>query len=435
MERRPRCAAHPDPAVRGPHRRVAVIGAGAAGVSAAHYLRRKGYARVTLFDRLPRVGGKCHTEVVDGRSYERGALVVGGPYRRVRALVAEAGLRIAPFPPIKLLDTRQPHRLRRADAGLLRAPVGDLLRLLAAWFPHGRCLCRPGYGAAERAPLACATMGQWLRRHRLGRLAGPLAPYLVGWGYGYLEWVGALYVWKLLNLYLRGAAGLCRPIHRCPPLGYLPAGYQKLWEILAAPFERRLGAAIHAVRREPDGVAVEFDGRRRVFDALILACPLPQALAFLDAHPLERALISRIRTFDFHSLTAEVAGLPPDPLVFVANYLTPSAAGHMVSWYRRWPDSDRLVFYALGESHSAASVEDVLRQDLQGLGARMESLRSHDRWDYFPHIDPADTAVGFYRDLESLQGRFRTWYTGESLTFPTVEDVVDYSHHLVAEHF
>ena len=46
--------------------RIGIIGAGAAGLSAAYYLKQSGYNNVTILERDSRVGGKCHTVTLGG---------------------------------------------------------------------------------------------------------------------------------------------------------------------------------------------------------------------------------------------------------------------------------------------------------------------------------------------------------------------------------
>jgi phytoene dehydrogenase-like protein len=58
--------------------RIGIIGAGASGLTTAHFLAEAGYENVTLFERRQRVGGKCDSITVDGRVYEMGA-VFGAP--------------------------------------------------------------------------------------------------------------------------------------------------------------------------------------------------------------------------------------------------------------------------------------------------------------------------------------------------------------------
>jgi hypothetical protein len=414
--------------------RIAIVGAGAAGLSAAHYLRQKGYTHITVFDRRPRVGGKCLTRTIAGRRYELGALVVGRPYPRVRELIRAVGLITAPFKPIRIFDTRRPQTVIQAEELFYRCPALSRGRLLATYLKQRRRLSRPGYDGLEKTALAELTMEGWLRKRHLDDLRAVLAPFYVSWGYGYLENVSALYVFKLLDLYIRALRSNTLKPGRSPRMGYIPDGYQVLWERIAEPFELILGVDIQTVRRGTS-VTIAYDHHVREFDALIVACPFDRALQFLDAGRRERRLFTRIQTLDFCTLAAEVDGLPGDALVFVRNHLTPDHAGRVISWYRRWPDSNLLVFYMIGSVDlKAEQMAETVTRDLAVGGAQVRRIHRCDHWRYFPHVDAQDFAGGFYRDFERLQGILRTWYTGELLSFPTVEHVVGYSQALVETH-
>jgi protoporphyrinogen oxidase len=55
--------------------KIAVVGGDASGLSAAYLLKRAGYSHVTVFEKESRLGGKCRTVMLNGRSYELGAIV------------------------------------------------------------------------------------------------------------------------------------------------------------------------------------------------------------------------------------------------------------------------------------------------------------------------------------------------------------------------
>jgi phytoene dehydrogenase-like protein len=71
--------------------RIAVVGAGAAGLTAARALARRGYT-ATVFEQSDRVGGKCYTASTDGRDYEMGAVICFSSFGRVRRLMREHGI-------------------------------------------------------------------------------------------------------------------------------------------------------------------------------------------------------------------------------------------------------------------------------------------------------------------------------------------------------
>src|SRR5512134_805784 len=53
--------------------RIAIIGAGPAGMSAAWFLKQNGYRHVRVFEKLERVGGKCLSFNYEGRQFDMAA--------------------------------------------------------------------------------------------------------------------------------------------------------------------------------------------------------------------------------------------------------------------------------------------------------------------------------------------------------------------------
>ena len=83
-------------------RSIAIVGAGAAGLTTAWSLKKRGYSNVKLFERRDRVGGKCLTVDIDNRNYELGAVIVGRTtYEVVNTLIQEFGLNLTPWRPLR----------------------------------------------------------------------------------------------------------------------------------------------------------------------------------------------------------------------------------------------------------------------------------------------------------------------------------------------
>ena len=55
--------------------RIAIIGGGPAGLSAAMYLEKKGYENYVIYEKQDHVGGKCHSPYCNGKRYEMGAIM------------------------------------------------------------------------------------------------------------------------------------------------------------------------------------------------------------------------------------------------------------------------------------------------------------------------------------------------------------------------
>ena len=111
--------------------RIAVLGAGTSGLTAADCLVKEGYTAVTVFERNDWVGGKVHSVERDGFSYELGAYVVTEAYETVLDLVGEHGLELKPAPPRVVTDLTDG---RSRDFGdFLRDHHGLVASLLSIW--------------------------------------------------------------------------------------------------------------------------------------------------------------------------------------------------------------------------------------------------------------------------------------------------------------
>ena len=74
-----------------PNKKVVVVGAGMAGLSAAYRLRQAG-VDVTVLESSDHVGGRLGTDSRDGYKIERGAQLITSTYRNAIGLVKELGL-------------------------------------------------------------------------------------------------------------------------------------------------------------------------------------------------------------------------------------------------------------------------------------------------------------------------------------------------------
>ena len=97
---------------------VLVIGAGLAGLTAAHRLAERGY-RVLVVERDKEPGGRVRSLEWEGCVIELGAIFVAGQYRRLRRLIDELGLahRLDPLPNAFRIAIRRDGRRHHTDFG------------------------------------------------------------------------------------------------------------------------------------------------------------------------------------------------------------------------------------------------------------------------------------------------------------------------------
>jgi monoamine oxidase len=84
--------------------RIGIIGAGAAGLTAAHYLKKLGYENITVLEKEGRIGGKCCSLTYGGKSFDLGANYITSSYRQVKKLAREYGAAMYTEGPLHAFD-------------------------------------------------------------------------------------------------------------------------------------------------------------------------------------------------------------------------------------------------------------------------------------------------------------------------------------------
>lgn len=406
--------------------RIGIVGAGASGLSAAHYLRQSGYPNVTVLEQEPRVGGKCCSVTVGGRVYELGAVMAHRDYDATLELMAAAGATAGPQGPIPLYDLDgQPADLvpwyRRPL--LVWQVLAHYLWATQVQYRHVNDPGLAGLPAELSEPFA-----RFAHDHGLDLLPVVFAVPFTAFGYGWFDEVPAAYVMKYIDLHMLEA------FHKAQRRFCWPEGVESVWSRLAAQLDVRTNTPVRRVTRT-DVVRVATDHGDLVFDTLILACPLDQALGFLDATPEEVRLFSAIRTYDYHVLLCRISGLPAGSGGLPANFLH-KRYGHPLLWYRRTDDDPLSAVYVLGDgTMTQPEIEEICARDFADVGAQLEDVITTRRWRYFPHVTSEAMAAGFYDEIEQLQGSRHTFYAGEVMSFSTVELCARYSRDLVARFF
>jgi len=420
--------------------RICIVGGGAAGVSAALALRRHGYAHVTLLERSAEgVGGKCRTVTRDGVPLDTGAIYVLPNYPATTRYARAAGVRLRAARRIVHIDgegRRRPFGVPPRAIGKV-AKAAEYLRLGAQLARHARTLFTPLGELDERAARALALpFADWAERHRLHHFLDVAYPLMRSFGFGFeAQRIPAAYVFHALPQFARGGNLLSLWDVGAIELYQVEEGFGEMWRRLAAPLDVRAGVTITRIERGDRGGVIETDAGAFRFDALLLACPLDAALAFLDATPEERDLFTRIRSFDVWQAAAPIAGLP-DAAILDENQRWP-ALGRAMILLRYHPGAPWYYVFGYGApGQDDAAVARAVAEDVRAAGGRLLGDPLVRRWSgYFPHFTPDDFAAGSVARIERLQGRRATFYIGEVLSNIGVESAITYAERLVARRF
>jgi len=283
--------------------KIAIIGAGISGLTAAYYLRRK--HEVSVFEAADKIGG--HTATVDvsrqGRDYaiDTGFIVFNDwTYPNFIELMDELGVESQP--------TEMSFSVRCESTGIEYG--GNNLN---AMFAQRRNLLRPSFHKMIRDILKFnreairdldngdisqdATLGEYLRANRYGE----------AFVYQYILPMGCA-IWsasteRMIDFPLRFFVQFFKnhgllSVNNRPQWRVIKGGSRSYLDPLTEGFSQsiQLNANINRIRRLGDGVElIMSDGRVLAYDHVVLACHSDQALSLLgDASLAERSALKAI---------------------------------------------------------------------------------------------------------------------------------------------
>ena len=415
--------------------RIAVIGAGAAGLTAAYTLKKLGYKQVTVFEKEGQVGGKVSTYFYQGRPYEMGAVWITNDYSTVKGLVRELGVEKMPARRLDYMTADgtvlngPDYLLRSFNPGLFSLAGINFVMTLIRYAG----LNWPGFVGLPRdlhLPLEDFSI-----KYKFLPLTQSLAAPMSGCGYGFYQEIPAQYWLKLMPMVVNSFfQGL---IPNQTSLWSFPAGFQQLWEELAKGLDVRLNSEVTRITRTGQGrgtrIVVTAAGVDHEFDRVILAIPLDKARGLMQTSAEEQDLFGRIRNLRYAVTLARTNNRAHAGLV---GNVTPDRVNHVNLIGQYYGDTDVSSFYQmLDPTISAEDAMRILRDDLVRAGVRIDEVLTQKIWTYFPHVTPKDLDEGFYERLDALQGKQGTYYIGSLLSFESVEHTASFAKALVKRFF
>ena len=446
--------------------RIAIIGAGPAGLSAGMYLEKKGYFNYSIFEKEDRVGGKCWSPVYNGRRYEMGAIMGAPNYfavheveefcgithdgpQLIRKYKDKTGNEIDPFNP-KKNPLQIPRMLK------MKSQVKKLAELLETKYKgydvnghrgvaEGRY---DGYAATvshermeghnENLKDLCLPFKDFCRLNDIDLIQDIwIGPY-TSFGYGYFDDIPAAYVLKYLDF-----ATTMYFINL--NLWTWKDGTQSIWEHLNEKLRNhaQLNSDITKVERKDGKVYLTVNGEVKEFDKLIVTSPLQYFGQYADIREDEKSHFDKIDYERYDVLAVETKPEDhPDISYYVFENMQPERMGHLMVYYNRWRDdvNQPITTYALRNRKNQPEVPyDVCKKtvlhDLKVMHNPASNVINEKSFYYFPHIYSEDYAAGWYDEVEAMQDRYDTFYAGEIMSFGDMEETCEYSRDLIERFF
>jgi len=405
-------------------KRVAVIGSGISGLSAAYGLRH--FAQVTLFEAQERAGG--HANTVDmslegiTQGVDTGFLVYNErTYPQLIALFEELGVQTAPSD--MSFSVQVPDQNLEWNGANLNTVFAQRLNLLRpAFLRMLREILRfnkTATGIAQRNTEAelDEPIGDFLRRERFS---------IEFRDWYFLPMIGCIWSSPTDQMLQFPVATMIRFCHNHgliqvndrPQWHTVNGGSRhyvdKLLARLGPPHTIRLGTPVRGMQRSQEGVSVCLDNSAEHFDEVVLAAHSDQSLALLhDPSPAEQAVLGAIR---YHSnravLHTDARVLPKRRLAWAAwNY--ERAADHAQE------RAQVCLHYLLNKLQPLPWQQAVIVSLNPMRPIDVTRVVREIAYDH-PVFDRAATAA--QQALPALQGQRHTWYCGAWTRYGFHED-------------
>ncbi|MDU9005362.1 NAD(P)/FAD-dependent oxidoreductase [Sedimentitalea todarodis] len=389
----------------GPRKKIAIVGGGISGLSAAYYLSP--YHDITLFEAAPRLGGHART-VIAGKNGDQpvdtGFIVFNyATYPNLTRLFRELDV-----PVIKsemsfgasIDDGRFEYGL--TNLGSITAQKRNLLR--PQYYKMIADILRFGKHAEAAANSDDITIGELVaklglgdsfRQHYLMPMCGAI------WSTPVAE-VDQFPARSLVRFFRNHALLAGSAEHQWWTVAGGSIEYVNRLEaaLIARGCSIRTGTTIHNVRRGSPLVQLETeDDEPEAFDELVLACHSDQAMAILgaDATPAEAAALSSIRYQPNRAVLHCDPNQMPRRRACWSSWSYRSQEGHIgvTYWMNRLqgiPESDPL-FVTLNPSREIP--QDLIYDEVE-----------------FAHPVFDKAALAAQRDIFEMQGQNHTWFAG-----------------------
>ena len=471
------------PSPRSVNDKIAIVGAGAAGIHMAYLLKKKGFQNIVVYETTNRIGGKSLTVKHRNTLHEMGTCYTHPDYEEnVIALAKEYGL----WDPVDLPSanvwqdnfpspieyrsyvTKEIKKILNTDnsqvvqIALFKAMIKycSLHRNMFGKY-EGELMRQPT--SQTMATLRC-TFEEFLIKNNLLVLKPIFIASHTIQGYGHLDEISALYglMWNT-PVYVKALAG--KFINKPHGLNMIRGGFQNLWKTVVEKenIEVVLNANVLNVKRYTNYVQLGlwYCNRRyrKYFDFLIWTPSVYTTRGRLNVCSKERNIFSKLKPVWFSttlfSSTYGTRGKSPIDYWFdnVENkrehslWAQRDSYGTLNEYYGEayqngslpgGPDGRFIrtgVAYQYGKRKPSSKygLKKILEKNLEDTGASIVGIGRQESWEYFPRFSPDDMADGALWNIFKMQGSRRTWFAGSSVNFESVKSVLEYNKLLVSK--
>lgn len=413
--------------------RIVILGAGPAGLHMGYELKKRGFDRVTVFEKLPRLGGKVRTFYDRDLPIDLGAVLLPGR-TQVRELCSALGVELLQLPRDRPLTRPRESGMPGSESGPMglpelaaeyrpmRALIGDLKGTITSDTPDD-----------SSARLLSGSFAALLKKSGFPRLNAACSDILYAYGYGTCEDMAAYYGVLFAATWLPDIITLDWWVAK--------DGYASVMDRMAAVAGLEVVFSTEALRIDEEGRSVSFRRRGEEFqepyDFLINSIP------HLICGPSAQPVFGQMEMVDYRVsvLKGRAAGdlseMSGSGEANEVNFIA-----HPANLRGRPHDPDGRAAYVAYQApdyglpkQTSVDLGSKLMDDLVKIHGRNPGdieILHQETWPYFPRFSAAQIAQKTPWRIGRMQGDHRTWHIGASCCFESVANVIDYNLELLS---
>lgn len=402
--------------------RVAVVGGGPAGLSAARLLRDRGVRDVAVFEAEERVGGKSLSTPAGGCVHDMGTCYSTLAHTLTNRWMRQLGVAQKVIGRQRV-DGRTFMKFVGEGPGAPLAVEGPKFIRARGRFSRAINAERPDQ---ETLRAAAEPIEAWLERHGMRRMRRFMLRAITNMGYGFLDETPTVQAlrWTTPELLLTGLLNQIKmPV----------SGWQRFWELLARDMDVRLGARVVGIERPAGGGAVVTTAMgAEHFDAVVITTPLDELGGVMALSDDERYVAEAINWGGYVSTLCEVEGWfrKYDTTTFSPTLERSAPPGALMAARRSGLEGRRACrsdHYLCGQYPSGLSRAALIKALGEGVaadGGRLKRVALQRTWKYFPRYDARAIEDGLLARMRAIQGVRDTWWSGASFSHEAVSNIV-----------
>ncbi len=410
---------------RNKNEKIAIVGGGLSGLSIAHFLKKKGYKNLTIFEKENRLGGKLFTYRYKNRTYELGATFGLSTQKHLNRLMEDVNIRPDGPSLVRVYYDEKGERTIQIPKRSLGDFVSETDRLpkVLEQYPS---IKEFSFEKAERDLLQ--PFSKWCDNHGFSILPKIYQNHFTSYGLGEISNVPAMYVLRAIDY------DSVRAFLEVPELFTWESGASEIITRLGENLDDiRLGQEVLGIKEE-EGLRVKTPYETTLFDKIIWTAPLTGLAGFFEDPVIEEG-IGKITVHDYsvHALSGDHL---PRGCGCVLPFVKGNKKGVPLIWINRWDPSDLItVFSYRGERQTK---EEHVKRVIAYLNERgAVNVKPHRiaNWKQGPYLKEEVLKRGFYPLLKNMQGKKGLYLAGEILSGVSMDKVIGYGNAMVEEYF